>query len=217
MNELDLIPSSYRLRLQQIQTLKVFLVLLVSISVICGISYAYLLKVKNGLVADIHLLESKKKIINRQHENLLGLQQSQSNYESQLSLLKTLRSGDEVKNILLAIDKSLVEGEVWFKNWKFQRAGTVITEKPTGKNTGYIIVIPSEQENGKKQMWKINSHMTIQGQARDHSALSRFVRRLFDRPEINDVRVLKTSLRRYTKVSIVDFNLAIVVNSHVRK
>ena len=217
MNEFDLIPGEYRLRLQQEQAFKIFAVLLILLLVVVTLSFFYLVNERNGVDADINQLETKKKIVTQQHEDLGRLQKSQVNFVNQLSLLQNLRSGDAVEKMLLAIDKSLNDDEVWFKNWKFQRAGTVITEKPTGKNTGYIIVIPSEQENGKEQMWKINSHMTIQGQARDHSALSRFVRRLFDRPEINDVRVLKTTLRRYTKVSIVDFNLAIVVNSHVRK
>ena len=213
MSEIDLIPGEYRLRKQQMQAIKVFSVILVAVVVISGIVYFYLLNTRSDIDGEISQLEIKKKIVTQQRDDLIHLQQSQSNYENQLTLLKSLRSGDAVEKMLIAIDKTIVDGEVWFKNWKFQRAGSEVTEKPKGKNAGYIIVIPSEDKNGKPQMWKINSHMTIQGQARDHSALSRFVRRLFERPEIQDVRVLKTTLRRYTKLSIVDFDLAIVVDS----
>jgi hypothetical protein len=57
--------------------------------------------------------------------------------------------------------------------------------------------------------------MTIQGQARDHSALSGFVRRLFEQTEIDDVRIRRTSLNRSNQSGVVDFDLAIVLNTEV--
>jgi hypothetical protein len=53
--------------------------------------------------------------------------------------------------------------------------------------------------------------MTIKGQAKDHAALSRFVRKLFEQPEIQDVRILNTS--RLSDERIVNFDLAVTVNS----
>ena len=53
--------------------------------------------------------------------------------------------------------------------------------------------------------------MEIKGYARDHSALSRFVNRLYDHPEIVDARVLNTSVRPAGDGTIVDFDLAVVV------
>jgi hypothetical protein len=55
--------------------------------------------------------------------------------------------------------------------------------------------------------------MTIKGQARDHSALSGFVRRLFVQPEIDDVRILRTNLSRSNRADAVDFELAVVINT----
>ena len=53
-------------------------------------------------------------------------------------------------------------------------------------------------------------YMKIRGQAKDHSALSGFVRRLYQQPEIQDVRILNTAVAAGSRY--VDFNLAIVVN-----
>ena len=53
--------------------------------------------------------------------------------------------------------------------------------------------------------------MTIKGQAKDHAALSRFVRKLFTQAAIQDVRILNTS--RVTNAKIVNFDLAVTVNS----
>ena len=57
--------------------------------------------------------------------------------------------------------------------------------------------------------------MKIAGQAQDHVALSEFVQRLIKQPAIRDVRVRNTSLRRFTLETVVDFDLAIVINSAV--
>ena len=54
--------------------------------------------------------------------------------------------------------------------------------------------------------------MTIRGQVRDHSALSRFVRRLFEQPEIEDIRIFNTALSGDRE--FVNFNLAVTVNSN---
>ena len=62
------------------------------------------------------------------------------------------------------------------------------------------------------RMAKLQHVLVIRGQARDHSALSRFVRRLFEQPEIQDIRILNTSLADNRE--FVDFNLAVTVNSN---
>ena len=59
--------------------------------------------------------------------------------------------------------------------------------------------------------------MTIRGQARDHQALSRFVRSLFEQPDINDVNVQKTSQSDYADRRVVDFSLTVVLNSAIDK
>jgi len=53
--------------------------------------------------------------------------------------------------------------------------------------------------------------MTIRGQALDYSALSGFVSRLLERPEIEDVRVLRSTLKKQRDSRLVEFNLAVTV------
>jgi hypothetical protein len=55
--------------------------------------------------------------------------------------------------------------------------------------------------------------MTIQGQALDHSAMSRFVLNLTQQPEIENVRIVNTRSNQGKQVKLVDFSLDIVVSA----
>jgi hypothetical protein len=55
------------------------------------------------------------------------------------------------------------------------------------------------------------AQMRIVGQARDHAALSHFVRGLYESPGVSDVHLERTGLRRYTTTSVVDFELAVLL------
>jgi hypothetical protein len=135
--------------------------------------------------------------------------------ESQLALLRELRSGAAAREMFLTLDRVLINGEVWFLDWEFQRAGSMVkqNEKEQAVNTGYFIIVQSNEDTGTSEAWKIETHMNIRGQAKDHSALSRFVRRLFEQPEIKDVRILNTTRARGREM--VEFRLAIIVKNQV--
>jgi hypothetical protein len=55
--------------------------------------------------------------------------------------------------------------------------------------------------------------MEISGEASDHSALARFVRRLGERSEIESARILNTQVRQLGGAELVEFELAVVVRS----
>ncbi len=79
--------------------------------------------------------------------------------------------------------------------------------------TGYFLVIPIEAEDEPNRAWRMETHMEIQGQARDHSMLASFVSRLLDEPRIAQVRIVKTHVREVAAVEVVDFELAVVVRT----
>jgi hypothetical protein len=53
--------------------------------------------------------------------------------------------------------------------------------------------------------------MRIVGQARDYEALSHFVRALYESPDVQDVHLERTDLRRYTTTSVVAFEIAVML------
>ena len=73
--------------------------------------------------------------------------------------------------------------------------------------------MPSGSGQAGDNQLRVQTNMTIRGQARDHSALSGFVQRLFAQPEIDDVRIRRTSLISDDRAEAVDFELAIVLNT----
>jgi hypothetical protein len=215
---MDLIPEDYKRYLQQLHILQrwaVFMFVLITLST--SISFALDYKA-DEFQKEIAILEQKKAISSQQRNALQLLEKDHKKLRVKHNILEKLRGGAVAENMFVTIDRALDGNNVWFKNWSFERAGSKTSEPPKGVNTGYFIVIPeSERVNNKQQeAWKIQTHMEVDGEAEDHEALSSFVRRLLQQPQIADVRILNTQQRTYVDTTVVDFRLVITVNSRYR-
>jgi len=162
-------------------------------------------------------LEDRRAVSTQQRQQLETLNRQKSDLTQQLSLLASLRSGAPAQSVFVAIDRALADAEVWFVNWQFRRAGVIVPEEQaTGVQTGYFIVVPEGSAEQRDGNWLVETHMTIKGQARDHAALSQFVNGLYSQPAIVDVSVQRTALRKIADYEVVDFDLAVVLNSETR-
>ena len=210
MADIDLIPQDYRARLQLQSGVKRTIIVMVLMVIIAAALFAVFNYLATAVERDIATLQQRQAITTQQHEALTQLNEKKKSLDHQLELLNGLRSGASAPAMFIAIDRAITGGDVWFQDWQFQRAGSSVEEPAEPASNGYFIIMPAS--SGKQAAaWKIETHMTIRGQARDHSALSRFVRQLFEQPEIQDVRILNTSL--VANREFVDFNLAVTVNS----
>ena len=164
---------------------------------------------------EIVVLEQKKAISSHQRGILQDLEKDHDLLVKKHRILEKLRGGALAEDMFVNIDRALSGNNVWFKNWKFVRAGSRTSEKAKGVNTGYFIVIPEGQRTNSKEQeaWKIQTHMEVSGQATDHEALSSFVRRVLKQSQIGDVRILNTQKQAYADKTVVDFKLVITVNS----
>lgn len=211
MTEIDLVPGDYR-RLTWLRGRVRFTVTAVMASVFLSVAlYAGLRVWSVSIDSQVATLQSKQAITNQQREALTKLDVHKSELQRKLELLTGLRGGAEAVQMFVTIDRAMQDNDVWFLDWNFQRAGTTVRNTPETTSNGYFILIPAEDGKGSNEAWKIDTHMTFRGQARDHSALSAFVRRLYRQQEIQDVRILDTT--RKTNGSVVDFRLAVTVNS----
>lgn len=211
MAEIDLIPAAYRIKVW-LQTWLVRMGTgLAGVIVVSMAAFFYLASLNRDVDEEISQLQSRQEISNRQRDEIKQLQGKKSGLESQLALLTELRSGAAAADIFVTLDSAVTDGDVWFLDWEFQRAGSKVRETDTGVNTGYFIIVQDDSNSQAQEAWKIETHMNIRGQAKDHSALSGFVRRLFDRPEIRDVRILDTTRDRNGQM--VEFRLAVIINS----
>ena len=212
---MDLIPQDYRDYLRVSRVVKHFTVAAASLLLLSALAYAVLEVAIREDSRVIQTLEKQKAITSQQRLVLESLQGQHQSMADKLAVLERLRGGAAAQEMFVAIDRALDDGSVWFTSWSFLRAGFEAPREKRGINTGYFIVIPQGQGAEPEPAWQIKTHMEIRGQARDHAAMSEFVRRLLDQPQIVDIRVLNTQQHKSSQATVVDFELAVVVNSNL--
>ena len=212
---MDLIPADYRRYVQQLKLLQrwgFFMLVIIGLAVTTSAGLKYM---ADEYRKEIVVLEKKKAISSHQRGILQELEKDRQLLTKKHQVLEKLRGGALAEDMFVNIDRALDGRNVWFKRWKFMRAGSKTSEQPRGVNTGYFIVIPEGDRASQKEReaWQIETHMEVSGQATDHEALSSFVRRVLQQPQIGDVRILNTQQQVGVDRTVVDFRLVIMVNS----
>ncbi len=212
MSDIDLIPESYRRRLQLHLWLRNFL-LVYSALIFCILGGKVLLSynIKQETAAIEKLRLDKAAVLARKAQ-LDSLKKEKKHLQERLAVLNKLRRGPPVEDIFVAIDQAL-DGRVWFLNYKFLRAGEFVDVKPQAVNAGYFIVVPEDAAQNEKKAWRVQAHMEIRAQAVSHSALADFVARLSQQPVVVDVKILNTRTQESNSAQIVDFELAVIISS----
>ncbi len=213
MAEIDLIPNDYRNWLGQKSTVRNYVVAFATLNILIVVAAVGFAQMAERAQARAVQLKTENAITQQQQIQLQQLKDQQSEYERQWSLLRGLRAGAAIDDIFTLIDRSLVAGELWFLDWSFRRAGVIVDGEQRGVETGYFIIVSEDSDPFANPDLEVETHMTIHGQARDHQALSKFVRALFEQQDIKDVNVQKTSQTDYANGRAVDFDMTVVLNS----
>ena len=213
MHELNLIPASYMERLKIKRWCQLFWCVFASVlAIVFGLRFAIINKTM-ALNTKIEIRQIDKQSSINQQQKYNALVAVEVKLKKEREILNGLRGGPSAKQILLAVDRVMPD-DVWFTQWSFNRAGEITPVQPATVQTGYFIIIPQDANGSpNQQAWKLNTHMEISGQARNHSSLSGFIRNLINQPEIDDVKVINTSLRSYTSSQVVEFNLVVIINN----
>jgi len=212
MVELDLVPAEYRRYVRLRRWLQLFGLAMAAVLVLVVGTRVFLSRSVRGERMRIEELRATKQVTLNRLALIEELDTRKAEAQKRLQILAGLRGGPPAEQMFVTVDRALGP-DVWFESLSFRRAGEIVDVPPETVDTGYFIVVPKGQQQKQDRAWRLNTHMEIQGRARSHSALADFARRLADQPEIEDVKVLKTSLRQYTRVQLVDFELAVVVVS----
>ena len=212
MNEIDLFPDELRRQLMFTRWFKRAAFILIGVTLVIGVSFAALRQANSEIEEQIQYFQDQREITNSNRQQLGQLKQEKVDLQQQLNLLSGLRSGASAEKMFLMLDRALPGPEVWLTNWKFRRAGSQVENTAETVNTGYFIVIPAGSSSRKEETWKIETHMNIQGQALDHSAMSEFVLNLTQQPEIENARIVSTRLNQSNRGKLVDFSLDIIVS-----
>ena len=212
MSEIDLIPTAYRrsLRLRR-WTLRLALAVVVLVAAVGTGKVGFSQAIRSER-REVNELRLAGRLALERRAKLEELSAEGAEIRRQLAILEQLREGIAAKQMFVVIDRAL-DGTVWFSNWKFRRAGEVVERKPEAVHAGHFIVLPRKGKDGPEQVWRLRAHMEIHAQALDHSSLARFVRRLVEQPEIDEVRVLNTRVHSNASSALVTFKLAVLVRT----
>ena len=216
MSDIDLIPLAYRTRRWQSRYVKNAAIVLGCLLAALLLALFQLSRATSDTRARVEALEKRQAVTAQQRVDLERMGEEKNQLENQLRLLLGLRSTVAAEQMFVTIDRALTSDDVWFLEWDFQRAGVIVNNELRTVNTGYFIVVPDGAQPPAPGNLPVQTNMTINGQARDHSALSRFVRGLFAQPEIDDVRIRRTTQSTHNNITTVYFDLAIVLNSAAR-
>ena len=217
MADLDLIPEDYRDWLSRRAMLQRYVIAFVIVNVMILASSGVFAHFHGRATQRIQDLQAQSAITEQQQVQLELLRAQQTEYEGRWSLLRGLRAGAAVEDIFRIIDNALVNNDLWFVDWRFRRAGVVLDGETQDIETGYFVLVREAGRIDEDIDWQIETLMTVNGQAKDHQALSTFVRALFEQPGIRDVSVRRTSRTDFAGGRVVSFELGIVLNSAVKE
>jgi hypothetical protein len=215
VSEIDLIPADYRLDRRRESAFGMLATaagaaLAAGLLTASGFAWA-----ANRAHAELDSLELARRASDQQHTELANLQGERARLEQQWARLQALRGGDDVGSLFVLIDRTLPAGDVWFDRWELQRAAGELAPARSGAAQGMVPSRAAAVDGPGGVSAPIpqgeRGQVRIAGQARDHGALSRFVRGLYESPEVQDVHLERTMLRRYTTTSVIAFELAILL------
>lgn len=208
MDEIDLIPENYRIRVWKLRILKFFTLVFCVSAITSGAAYGALEYVKRETKFEVSKLFEVKEAAARQRDTLQILRKEKKELDYQWALLGGLRSAVAAEDLFPAIDNAIQNIDIWFTGVRFQRAEVEVPENKEVNRGYFVIVTPGEE----KESWAIGTKMLITGEVPNHSTLSSFVKNLLDQPEILDANVLETSTNNNDDVHSVRFNLSIAIN-----
>lgn len=215
MGEINLIPNDYRDWLGKKAMLVKYSIAITAISVGMLLLSTQLSKTAVSQLEHLSQLQAQNVVAQDQRGQLQLLVDQHIEFERQWSLLRGLRAGAAIDDIFSIIDRTIVAGDLWFDEWSVRRAGVIVDGQRRGVETGYFIVVADDATGGDpgNSDLSVETHMTINGQATDHQALSKFVRALFDQKDIRDVRIQQTSKTQFANGMAVNFDLTVILNS----
>lgn len=212
-SDVDLIPGEYRALRQRKRHLWLALGVLAAMLVLASMLAMMLAGNAKKVERSNQDRRTQTALGVQQQEQLVILEERLAALEQEWLVLRGLRSGASAHDLFVLIDSALPAGEVWFDDWQFRRAGVLVPDTTSVASSGYFIVVPARRDTPDDQPWQVRTTMTIRGQARDHAALSRFVRGLYEQPHIQNVKLNRTTRLSVKEVMAVAFDLSIVLHS----
>jgi len=207
MTDFNLIPNEYTAAVRLRRTTRMALGACVTSLLILGLLLAAFQHYVGQREAELHTLQQQHAMSIQQQQRMAALVTRRDSLNGQALLLNSLRAGRPFGEIANTVESALEDTEVWLTSWVFRRQGILVEDEPLPHQPSYFVVAKDPKDFPKS--WEHLTHMTIQGEAKDHAALSSFVQGLFAQSNVDDVRVQHSERRDAS----VRFTLAVVVKN----
>ena len=207
MSEFNLVPQEFFLREKKRTAIWIAGAVISVVLALVMLSFVFVEAFVAAQEGEVAELREQKALSMAERDRLAFLQRRKETLQADKLLLSSLRAGSTMPELVQAIEAARPDEEVRFESWHFRRAGIRTDAESEARPPSYYFV--AAQPNQFPKVWDSLTHMTINGEAKDHAALSRFVQRLFGQPNIDDVRIQRSS----QSASGVAFILAVVVRS----
>ncbi len=212
--ELDLIPADYREFTFRIYLAKLSAICAAIFMLVVFICYLGTWQYYQHLNTNIGELEEEQAFTAKEKEKIARLEDKYRILTQHLRLLDALSGHFSTHDIFTVIERGLSGTDVWFEQWKFERIREDVTHNKQAD--GYILDMPADEINPRDSRWQLASSMSVMGKAKDHQTLSLFVTQLIAQPEIESVKVKRTSTSRVGNRDLVTFHLSILLNNRAR-
>lgn len=214
MGNFNLIPAEYLLRRERRGVLRRAGYLLALVLVLYAIAWVVFTTLATAAQDELSKLQVEQSIGSEEQVKLTNLVAERDLLSNRLDLLQTLRSGLTAQELVLSVESALPADRIWFTDWRLVRAGVVTAEQPNPQPISYFIQADSPTAVDE---WRMLTHMSVRGQANDHSALSEFSRKLLALEHVEDVKLQRTALAAPgttgNRQRLVNFDLKIVIKS----
>lgn len=214
MGNFNLIPAEYLLRRERRGVLRRAGFLLAIVLVLYAIAWGVFTALAAAAQDELSKLQVEQSIGGEEQVKLTNLVAERNMLSNRLELLQTLRSGLTAQELVLSVESALPADQIWFTDWRLVRAGVVTAEQPNPQPVSYFI--QADNPTAVDQ-WQMLTHMSVRGQANDHSALSEFSRALLALEHVEDVKLQRTALAAPgtggSQARLVNFDLKIVIKS----
>ena len=207
MSEFNLVPQEFYARESKRRALWMSGGVVGAVLALMIVGYVFVGTYVAAQETEVAELRQQKAISMQQRERLKELQERKETLQGDLLLLSSLRSGVTMPELVRSIETARTTEDVRFTSWHFRRQGIRTESDKEPMPPSYFF--SSDKPGDFPKYWESMTHMSIQGEAKDHAALSGFVQSLFGHPIIDDVRIQRST----QSATGVSFHLAVVVRT----
>jgi Tfp pilus assembly protein PilN len=200
MHDIDLIPADYRRGRALHRTLRSCGIVIGALVGAAAVTAGALRQAVSVTRAEIAELDKSVAMAEQQQAAIDALTEQKRALESEAVLRSGLRAGAPIDDFLTSIGSAAVDAGVWFRSWRFERLGAVVSAAPAGTESFFVVDANAAGAG-------VRSRILIVGRAGDVAGVSALVQAVATDGQFASVQVQR--VWRDAAENVVQFELAL--------